>query len=220
MILIKNNSRFRYILRAAIQTLFFSLFIVLVLNGLTQFWLLIFGIGVLASIVFSRFYCGWICPIGALARPIGWVYSKLGRTRRKTPSLLSKGWGRWIALIALISSIIYIRTAGTQLPVFLIITLIGVGFFLIFEEETFHKNICPYGAILSLSSNYAKYGLKVDKSSCIGCGKCQEVCPNNTISTLDSGAREIKNKECLVCFRCEEVCPVDSIEYRNMGGVQ
>lgn len=139
------------------------------------------------------------------------------RQERETPSLLRKGWVRWFALIALILTIFYMRIAGTQLPVFLVFALLGVGIFFVFEEETFHKYLCPYGAILSVSSKPTKYGMSVDEDKCTGCGKCQEVCPNNTITTLDSDARKIENKECLVCFRCEDVCPVDAIEYRDAG---
>ncbi len=214
------SEKLKYNLRIASEITFFTFFILVLLLGFTQLWIAIFGIGVLVSIAFSRFYCGWMCPMGALARPIGWLYEKTRVNRRKTPSILRKREVRWMALIAFILAILYFRISGAQIPVFLIVVLIGVGGFLVFEEEAFHKHLCPYGTILCVSSKYAKYGMRVDESGCIGCGKCQKVCPNNTIVTLDSGARRIENSECLTCFRCEAACPVDAIEYGGGGGAE
>lgn len=78
-----GSGKFRYILRIAVEITFFIVFAAILLAGFTQLWLVIFGIGVIASIVFDRFYCGWMCPIGTLARPIGWLYEKLGIDRRE-----------------------------------------------------------------------------------------------------------------------------------------
>ncbi|KXA89714.1 hypothetical protein AKJ62_02480 [candidate division MSBL1 archaeon SCGC-AAA259D14] len=202
-----------YYSRIVSQIIFLTVFFGLIWTGFTQVWLVIFGVGVIGSLFFGRFYCGWVCPINTLSRPIKWVYKKSGKNRLKTPSILRKNVWRWVALIAFISGIVYVKTTGLRLPVFLIVVLIGAGFFLVFGEETFHKYLCPYGAILSVASKFARYGLIVDKSECIGCGKCQEVCPNNTIITLDSDVRYIEDRECLNCFRCEESCPVDVIKY-------
>ncbi|KXB07437.1 hypothetical protein AKJ51_01240 [candidate division MSBL1 archaeon SCGC-AAA382A20] len=107
-----------------------------------------------------------------------------------------------------------------QLPVFLIVTLIGAGVFIMWEEETFHKYVCPYELILSIASRPSQFRMSVNKSKCTGCGACQEVCPNNTIITLDSDAREIESEECLTCFRCGDACSVGAIGYRNTGDIE
>ncbi|KXB06361.1 hypothetical protein AKJ51_03810 [candidate division MSBL1 archaeon SCGC-AAA382A20] len=215
-----GRENFRYFLRIGAQITFLAVFASLIWSGLTQFWLVIFGAGVIGSVVFDRFYCGWVCPMGTLARPIGWIYEKFGIERLQTPELLRKGRWRWIGLVALALTMVYLRIAGNQLPVFLIVALIGVGFFLVWEEETFHKYICPYGVILSVTSRPSKFGMSVDKSKCTGCGACQEGCPNNAIATLDSDAREIESEGCLTCFRCEDACSVGAIEYRNTGDIE
>lgn len=123
------SQKFKYILRIVVQLTFFALFVLFFLRGFLQLWLVIFAVGVVGSVVFGRFYCGWLCPMNTLARPIRWVYNKLGRTRAKPPSLLRSGWGRWFALVALLVSMFYMRITGIQFPVLLIVTAISFGFF-------------------------------------------------------------------------------------------
>ncbi len=51
----------------------------------------------------------------------------------------------------------------------------------------------------------------VDKF-CIGCGKCAEVCPAESIK-LDRCEPVWTKDECYVCFGCLRVCPTESIRY-------
>lgn len=55
-------------------------------------------------------------------------------------------------------------------------------------------------------------GFKIS-SSCIGCGKCQRICPQQCIQ---SGTPfEIHQNHCLHCGLCYENCPVKAIERRG-----
>ncbi len=62
------------------------------------------------------------------------------------------------------------------------------------------------------------------KDKCIGCGRCQEVCPENpaAIEMVKQGSI-LKPKwnmnQCIRCFCCQELCPVGAIEtkYSNLG---
>ena len=49
------------------------------------------------------------------------------------------------------------------------------------------------------------------KDSCIGCGKCVQVCPTNNI-TLENN-RPVWNGNCTHCMACISFCPVEAIEY-------
>ena len=49
------------------------------------------------------------------------------------------------------------------------------------------------------------------KDSCIGCGKCVQVCPRNNI-TLENG-RPKWSAECIHCMACIAHCPTEAIEY-------
>lgn len=54
----------------------------------------------------------------------------------------------------------------------------------------------------------------VEKTVCIGCGKCGEICPQNTI-VLKNKVAKIVAKECIRCFCCHEVCPVKAIDVKS-----
>ena len=50
-------------------------------------------------------------------------------------------------------------------------------------------------------------------NTCIGCGKCQSVCPQRCIDISMTPA-VISQSHCLHCGRCKEVCPAGAVEYR------
>lgn len=140
---------------------------------------------------------------------------KLSLGDLSTPDILRSKKLRYSIVLIFIASMIAPNLLDIQLPVFLIITAIGVAFMTIFDEELFHRYLCPYGTILRFSSKPSRFMMKVDEENCIGCGRCQEMCPTKTIETLETEKRQIQNEECLKCFECQDVCPVDCIEYQK-----
>ncbi len=55
---------------------------------------------------------------------------------------------------------------------------------------------------------------KINKSACIGCGKCQSICPQHTIEIINKRAH-INLKNCIRCFCCHEMCPVKAIDVKR-----
>ena len=53
----------------------------------------------------------------------------------------------------------------------------------------------------------------INKSRCIGCGKCAEICPQHTITV--QGKAHIHAARCIRCFCCHEMCPVKAIDTRR-----
>ena len=47
--------------------------------------------------------------------------------------------------------------------------------------------------------------LRVDEDKCIGCGKCEKLCPMNNIKIVDK--KVVQNNQCTMCYRCINNCP-------------
>ena len=73
----KNKSLYRNI----IQVIFLLLFAFLAFNGKMQLWIIVFGIGLLISLIWGRIYCGWICPINTVLRTKKYIYNKIKRRK-------------------------------------------------------------------------------------------------------------------------------------------
>lgn len=51
------------------------------------------------------------------------------------------------------------------------------------------------------------------KDSCIGCGRCEQLCPLNNISLING--KPVWQDNCTHCMACISNCPVSAIEYAN-----
>lgn len=47
--------------------------------------------------------------------------------------------------------------------------------------------------------------LRVDEDKCIGCGKCEKLCPMKNLKVVDK--KVVQNKQCTMCYRCINNCP-------------
>jgi ferredoxin len=46
---------------------------------------------------------------------------------------------------------------------------------------------------------------------CVGCGKCEEICPRGAIKVAE-GKAEVAYSRCIGCYCCREVCPENAID--------
>ncbi len=202
------------IMRAITQIIFLALFLFLVLTARTNLWLILFGASLILAIFFGRIYCGWICPINAIMRPINWIYKKLNLKRLNAPKWLRSKIIPWVMLALLVLTMVLGRILKIQIPGLLIILGLGFLFSLIFNPEVFHNYICPYGALQSLTGRFAKLGFRVDKDKCTGCGICEKYCDAEAVTVKNKEA-EIYAKLCHQCSNCQIECPSNAISYRK-----
>ncbi len=196
------------VLRIAVEIISLALVILLVKNHKLQMWFAVFALSALGALFLGRYYCCWICPMNTAFRIINFIYAKLYISRLQTPKALRSRVPRIIILIVFIASMLITRLLNYKLNMLLYIILFSILLTLIFEEEFWHRRLCPFGTILSLTSGRAHYAMIINEDECISCGKCQECCPSSSIQTLENNKRRNMKRECLLCGKCVDICPV------------
>ncbi len=73
------------------------------------------------------------------------------------------------------------------------------------------KNLAMGGAPAAGKREQHACSMMVDRDSCIGCGQCQEVCPEKAISSPE-GKASIDAERCIGCGECMTVCPEKAIQ--------
>jgi len=92
--------------------------------------------------------------------------------------------------------------------IYLLIILI-IGYWI---PRPFCRFLCPYGVILGLISLLAIQKRRIDKATCLYCGKCQKICPTQAITiNKETKTATISSYACIQCNQCQDACPKKSI---------
>ncbi len=93
-------------------------------------------------------------------------------------------------------------------PLFLwkILVLIAVLAAAIFISRPFCRYLCPLGAFYGLFNRFSFFQMSLNKDRCVGCKKCEHVCPMAVEVT-----ENINSPECIRCGKCKAVCPAGAI---------
>lgn len=166
----------------------------------------------------GRFYCGWLCPMGAFHERI----LSLVSLKRPIPLLFKTSWFRWLLFLVMMSMMgIRLVNAGGDVQatgsvfrfMWIVSTSVAIGLGFYFKPRIW-CSICPMGSMQGVSSTNT-YLLTVDES-CIQCKKCQKVCPISTYPGSykpETGSAYIPSIECLRCFNCITNCPKKSLSF-------
>ena len=166
----------------------------------------------------GRFYCGWLCPMGAFhERILSWVSLK-----RPIPSLFKSSWFRWLLFVSMMSLMgIRLVNAGGDIQatgsvfrfMWIVSTSIAIGLGFYFKPRIWCA-ICPMGSMQAISS-VNTYLLTVG-DNCVQCKKCQKVCPISTYPgdyKPENGSAQIPSIECLRCSNCVTNCPKKALSF-------
>lgn len=199
--------------RKIIQSISFVGFILLILMNKMQLWMVIFGISLLLSTYYGRFYCGYICPINAGMELIDDNANATRRVRKEVPKFFKHKAVRYIILGLFLMLMAFTFKTAKRLPILPILFVSGIVLAIFYKPEFFHRYLCPYGSLLSLFSKYNKKTYKVYNEDCIKCGRCVSVCPADAfIWESREDYPVIISNECLQCKRCVATCPTQTIK--------
>ena len=84
-------------------------------------------------------------------------------------------------------------------------------------KSTLFKNILPGKAGQLLGNaigNILSPRPTLKKGQCIGCGKCESLCPAKAI-VIRKGEAKIHRSSCIRCFCCQEFCPKGALEAKR-----
>ncbi len=174
---------------------------------------------VFLTLVLGRFFCGWLCPFGALTTFLSKIPGK-NRVYNK--------WIKYMTFLGFIGLTAYLMTvpvfcslcpagsafsllgpareaASTELSYLRYFILGSVLLGTVAYGNLWCTTLCPLGGALSMISHLRLFGLKVGPD-CTGCGKCDAVCEMNIKVSQGKGM-----EECTLCWECVEACPYKDI---------
>ena len=181
------------------------------------------------AFLFRKAFCSWLCPVGTFSEYL-WKLGKraLGRNLRLPHCIdiplrglkyLLLGFFVWAvsnmsakAIAAFMRSPYGVVADVKMLNFFRFIGetgLIVLGVLILASllvQNFWCRYLCPYGALLGLTSMFSPLRIRRNVGTCIDCEKCAKACPSDL--PVDKLIR-IKSAECTGCLACVAVCPAE-----------
>lgn len=174
------------------------------------------------SIIGSKFFCGWVCPVGALQEIVNNISVPF---KTKLPFNITNS----IRASLFIISLIMVFTIGSDLFTYqnilnpfelfkwefelVLAFLIGVVLIAsIFVYRPYCYLICPVGLLTWLLQYVSIFRMRVDRNKCNGCNRCISKSPCPAIKSILKS--DIVRPDCFSCGICIEACPKDALEFR------
>ncbi|MDX8414035.1 MAG: 4Fe-4S binding protein [Mariprofundales bacterium] len=198
--------------------------------SLSPYWpfMLTATIPVVLTLMFGRFFCGWICPATLLyelnSNLAVWLhYFGLPQTQWRLDSRLKYGV---LAVALIISTVVGSVVVALIYPpamigreLYVAIALGGFGsatllfimtllFDILVARRGFCRYLCPGGALYALLGRYRLFRIQRQVVQCNDCSKCNAVCEFGLDPMHDNFGQE-----CNSCTACIATCPTDALGF-------
>lgn len=187
------------------------------------------------TIVFGRFFCGFVCAFGTLGDAVyavsGLIQKKLFKRSRQLsipekPTVILQKLKYLILLLIVLLTLLGVYSSisgwspwdvfsrlmifrlpgGAYIPGTILLVLILVG--MAFKKRFFCQFLCPLGALFSLLPVLPFSRIHRKEENCIkGCQACKRHCPVN----IKLGENILRDGECISCEKCKSVCPKQNL---------
>ena len=210
-------------LRDMVVALFTGTFALSALSGSLVTLTIVLGV----TVLWGRFFCGYLCAFGSLQELLSFAGKKLLRRRGKVPEKADKvlkfvKYGVLLAVVLLLWAL-QLPVDSTMSPWGVFgallsgnLTVMGeaiptVGFGLLlailigslFVERAFCRYLCPLGALFTPLSAGRLFRIRRLESACTGCQNCTRDCAMGvTVHENDF----VRSGECIDCMKCLAAC--------------
>ena len=184
---------------------------------------------IILTVVFGRFFCGWICPaaflyelnsaVGTICRRSGFRIGNKRYDRRLkylvlgavliVSALTGAVWASAIYPPAIVGREIFYAVALGGFGVGAVFFVLTLLFDLLVARRGFCRYLCPGGALYSLLGRYRLLRIQRKVETCNDCAKCTAVCEFGLDPLRDNFGQECNN-----CTACMAVCPTDALEIK------
>ncbi|NQU68821.1 MAG: 4Fe-4S binding protein [Candidatus Marinimicrobia bacterium] len=178
----------------------------------------------LLSVIGSKMFCGWVCPLGALQELINRI--SFGKKRNK--KLKIKLPFKVTNTIRILVAIVFLPIAffsGVSIydyfnpfeflhwgfDLYLIFVMLITMVAALFIYRPFCYLICPMGLITWVFEHFAFLKIRFHKDNCTDC----KICVRKTECPTVQPIMDMKTirPDCHACGRCVEVCPEDALTF-------
>jgi polyferredoxin len=193
-----------------------------------QSTLLVFLAFVLMTFVGVKLVCGWGCPVGTLQELLYRIplFSKL--KKKKIPFWISNsiralffafflifllelifGWKDQSVYRYFNPFKLFEWNFRVTAPIFVIL-IFGLS---LIQYRPYCLFVCPFGLFSWLIQDLSIFKVRLNKDTCLDCGKCGRACPTQAAEGILAG--KTFKADCFSCARCLNACPNNSLEYKS-----